>query len=157
MLLELHRKYKKEEYTIGTLSIDGKYFCSTLEDKDRGLHSNMSLKEVNDIKVYGKTAIPTGTYTITLNVISAKFSKYDFYRKLCNARMPRLLNVKGFSGILLHVADGPKGADLVEGCIGVGYNKIKGGLLEGKEVFTKLYSKLLEAHKKGEAIIIKIY
>ena len=33
--------------------------------------------------------------------------------------------------------DGPKGADLSEGCIGIGRNLIKGGLLEGKEYYKK--------------------
>lgn len=28
---------KRPTYTIGKLYIDGKYFCDTIEDKDRGL------------------------------------------------------------------------------------------------------------------------
>ena len=64
---------------------------------------------------------------------------------MCDGKVPRLLNVPGFDGILLHVADGAKGAELVEGCIGIGQNKIKGGLLNGKETFKKLYNILISA------------
>jgi len=37
MELLLDRKYKKSNYTIGKLYIDGEYFCDTCEDKDRGI------------------------------------------------------------------------------------------------------------------------
>jgi hypothetical protein len=43
MELKLRRIAKKNGYTIGKLSIDGKYFCDTLEDADRGLVSTMSI------------------------------------------------------------------------------------------------------------------
>ena len=37
MKLLLRRKYKAENYTIGDLSIDGRFFCHTVEDKVREL------------------------------------------------------------------------------------------------------------------------
>lgn len=37
MDIEIKRIYKGAEYTIGRLSIDGKYFCDTLEDTVRAL------------------------------------------------------------------------------------------------------------------------
>jgi len=43
MKLLLKRIAKKDTYTIGKLYIDGKYFCDTLEDKDRGLNESMSI------------------------------------------------------------------------------------------------------------------
>ena len=140
MKIQVQRLYKKDTYTIGKMFIDGKYFCDTLEDKDRGLNSSMSESQIKGIKVYGETAIPMGTYKIDMNTISLKFSKYPFYQEVCKGKIPRLIGVKGFNGILIHVADGYKGASLVQGCIGIGKNKIKGGLLEGKETFKKLYS-----------------
>ena len=140
MKIQVQRLYKKDTYTIGKMFIDGKYFCDTLEDKDRGLNSSMSELQIKGIKVYGETAIPKGTYKIDMNTISPKFSKYPFYQEVCKGKIPRLIGVKGFNGILIHVADGYKGASLVQGCIGIGKNKIKGGLLEGKETFKKLYS-----------------
>ena len=86
----------------------------------------MPLDQLKKMKVYGQTAIPTGEYEITLNIVSPKFSKYPFYQSSCQGRVPRLLNVKAFDGILIHVADGVRGSQLVEGCLGVGLNKIKG-------------------------------
>ena len=140
MKIQVQRLYKKDTYTIGKMFIDGKYFCDTLEDKDRGLNSSMSESQIKGVKVYGETAIPMGIYKIDMNTISPKFSKYPFYQEVCKGKIPRLIGVKGFNGILIHVADGYKGASLVQGCIGIGKNKIKGGLLEGKETFKKLYS-----------------
>ena len=87
-------------------------------------------------KIKGETAIPTGKYEITLNVASPRFSKYEYYMDICDGRLPRLLNVPGFDGILLHVGST---AEHSSGCILVGYNKIKGKLTEGKMVFAKLY------------------
>lgn len=156
MKLKLERLYLKSTYTIGKLYIDDKYFCDTIEDKVRDLNKDGDLNDLGETKVYGETAIPYGIYEITLDVVSPKFSKYPFYMETCNGKLPRLLNVPHFSGILIHVADGYKGAALVQGCIGIGKNKIKGGLLEGKETFKKLYNILDTANKNREAISIEI-
>lgn len=156
MVLTIDRKYKKPNYTIGNLYVNDVWFCNTLEDTDRGLTSSMSEFQISGIKIMHYTAIPTGTYIISLDKVSAKFSKYPFYMEVCEGKLPRLLDVKGFTGILIHVAEGPKGADLLSGCIGVGLNKIKGGLLNSKETFKKLYKLLYEAYIKGEQIKIII-
>ena len=153
MEILVERKWKKDNYTIGNLYINGKWFSNTLEDKDRGLKDSMSLTEIKTLKKPRITAIPTGTYEVTLNVVSPKFSKYPFYNSINGGRVPRLLNVKGFDGILIHVMDGPKGANLSEGCIVVGRNLIKGGLLQGKEYYKKLYDILKNNNDK---ITIKI-
>lgn len=153
MEILVERKWKKPNYTIGNLYINGKWIANTLEDTDRGLKDSMSVEEVKAIKKPKITAIPTGTYEVTLNVVSPKFSKYPFYNSINGGRVPRLLNVKGFEGVLIHVMDGPKGAELSEGCIGVGRNLIKGGLLQGKEYYKKLYAILKNSKDK---ITIKI-
>lgn len=149
MEIIVDRRYKKKGYTIGILYVNGEYECDTLEDEVR------ILNKVSD-KIYGKTAIPYGRYLIEMDTISPKFSKYEFYSKVCDGRLPRLQDVPFFEGILIHVADGARGADLLQGCIGVGHNKIRGGLLDGKKVFTELYNKMLEAHLRGEEIWIEI-
>ena len=153
MEILVERKWKKDNYTIGNLYINGKWFSNTLEDKDRGLKDSMSVAEIKTLKKPRITAIPTGTYEVTLNVVSPKFSKYPFYNSINGGRVPRLLNVKGFEGVLIHVMDGPKGANRSEGCIGVGRNLIKGGLLQGKEYYKKLYD-ILKNNK--DKITIKI-
>ena len=156
MELIVDRKWKKQSYTISNLTIDGKWFCNVLEDKDRNLDSSMSVAKVKELKKPSITAIPRGTYEITLDVISPKYSTNSFYKQVCNGKVPRLLNVKGFEGILIHVGDGPRGADLSSGCLLCGYNKVKGQLRDGKEVFKKLYSLLKEAKSRGEKLTITI-
>ena len=156
MEVTLKRRFKGLNYTIGSLYIEGKYFCDTIEDVDRYLDSSMTLEDIKRIKVYGNTAIPYGTYKIDMDTISPKFSSYSFYKNTCSGKIPRLCNVRGFDGILIHVANGPNGAELVKGCIGVGFNTIKGGLTEGKQVFTNLYKTLLQSKATGENINITI-
>lgn len=138
MKLELKRIFRGPKYTIGKLYVDNQYVCDTLEDTDRGLKQTDSLSSIQKKKVYGQTAIPTGTYGITLNVISPKF-KDRSWAKFCNGKLPRLLNVPGYDGVLIHVGNKPE--DTL-GCILVGYNKIKGQLINSTEAFKKLYSVL---------------
>lgn len=153
MRLTLYRKYKKQGYTIGKLSVDDVYFCDTLEDTDRGLKDSMPLEQIRRIKKPNMTAIPTGTYEITLDIYSPRFGTRDFYKETCNGKVPRLLNVKGFDGILLHA--GNTNYD-TSGCILVGNNTQVGKVLNSQDTFRKLYAKLKEAHDRGEDIKITI-
>ena len=73
MEILVKRIAKKPKYTIGKMYIDGQYICDTLEDADRGLNQNMSLEEIKNKKVYGETAVPTGTYKVDMNTVSPKF------------------------------------------------------------------------------------
>lgn len=153
MKLTLNRKYKKDTYSIGKLYIDGVYFCDTVEDKDRGLTDKDSLEKIKATKVYAKTAIPLGTYKIAMGVISPKFSQKAYYKSFCNGRMPRLLNVKGFDGILIHRGTS---ANSSAGCIIVGKNTVVGGVTNSQYYFEKLYKLLDAAYKRGESIEIEI-
>ena len=156
MELKLIRKYRCSNYCIDKLYINNEYFSDALEDPDRSLTDSMSLEEIKKIKIKGNTCIPYGTYNVTLDVVSPKFGSKPYYKEVCNGKVPRLLNVKGFDGILIHVGDGPNGHRLTEGCILVGRNTIKGGLTEGKKYFQLLYNQMLEAKKRGEKIKITI-
>ena len=156
MELKLIRKYRCCNYCIDKLYINNEYFSDALEDPDRGLTDSMSLEEIKKIKIKGNTCIPYGTYNVTLDVYSPKFGSKSYYKEVCNGKVPRLLNVKGFDGILIHVGDGPNGHKLTEGCILIGRNTIKGGLTEGKKYFQLLYNQMLEAKKRGEKIKITI-
>ena len=141
MELLLKRIAKRETYTIGHLYIDGKYFCDTIEDKDRGLCQGMDL-----------AVIRAGRYWITLDVQSPKFSqkKYEKNYGFCNGYLPRLINVPGFDGVLIHVGNSAKDT---EGCLLVGKNTKVGKVLESRATFVKLYEKLKKAKDK---IYIKI-
>lgn len=153
MKLVVDRKWKKDTYTIGRLYVDGVYECNTLEDKDRGLKQSDSLSTIRAKKVYGETAIPCGTYTITMDVISSKYSAVSYYWKLCKGKMPRLLNVPGFDGILMH--PGNTALDTL-GCLLVGKNTVKGRLTSSRDCFERLYKKMRKAADKGEKITIEI-
>ena len=152
MELLLNRKYCKDKYTVGKLFIDGVFFSNTLEDKVRDINKNGKFDN-GEYKVYAETAIPYGEYEITLDVVSPKFSKNQFYKEVCNGKVPRLLNVPHFEGILIHCGST---ANNSAGCILVGNNTVKGGLTNSKETFKKLYSILDKANKNNEKIIIKI-
>ena len=156
MELKLIRKYRCSNDCIDKLYINNEYFSDALEDPDRGLTDSMNLEEIKKIKIKGNTCIPYGTYNVTIDVVSPKFGSKSYYKEVCNGKVPRLLNVKGFDGILIHVGDGPNGHRLTEGCILVGRNTIKGGLTEGKKYFQLLYNQMLEAKKRGEKIKITI-
>lgn len=151
MKLTIKRTITRNSYTLGKLYVDGVYFCDTLEDKDRGLTQNMSTEQIKSMKVPGETAIPKGTYRVTLDVVSPKFSKYPFYMETCGGKLPRLIDVKGYEGVLIHVADGPKRDSLVQGCIGIGNLSAEEYLMNGKKVFAELYNKL-----KGNNIELEI-
>lgn len=81
MELLVQRIAKKSDYTVGRLFVDGKYLCDVLEDKVRE----------PGVKVPGKTAIPAGRYRVVVRM-SPKFKR----------ELPRLLDVPGFEGILMH-------------------------------------------------------
>ena len=150
MKLLLERKWKKETYTIGKLSVNGKPFCETCEDKDRHLDQKMPLSKIKEVKIAAITAIPTGTYNVRMDIISPKYSLKPWFVKNCHgARMPRLENVPGWSGVLIHPGNTAKDS---EGCILVGKNDVVGMVTDSKNTFLKLYNKLYEAYKKGEKI-----
>ena len=152
MELTLKRTFKGPQYTIGKLYVNGVYECDTLEDTDRGLNETQSLLEIQSKKVYGQTAIPYGTYKIDMNTVSPKF-KDRSWAKFCGGKLPRLIDVKGYEGVLIHV--GNKAEDTL-GCILVGRNRIKGSVVESTECFYKLMSVLLGASKVGEDIYITV-
>ena len=152
MELELRRIARRDTYTIGRLSIDGKYFCDTCEDKDRGLRQDLPVSVNQARKVRGQTAIPTGRYRVTLGVKSPKYSKKKQYAA-CNGYVPRLINVPAFDGILIHI--GNTAADS-EGCILVGRNKKVGMVLESTNTFWQLYDRLQQADGRGEQRYITV-
>lgn len=154
MKILIDRKWKKEDYTIGKLYVDGVFFSNTLEDRDRGLTSTMSIEEIKKKKKAGDTAIPTGTYNVRMDIPSPRFSKSNWYIKNCNgAKMPRLKDVPGYDGVLVHCGNTAKDT---EGCILVGKNDVKGMVTKSKDYFLKLYNIMYTAYKKGENIEITI-
>lgn len=139
MELYLKRSVKTDTSTIGKLSVNGKFLCLTLEDKDRDLVNTMAAADVAKIKVFAKTAIPRGRYKIILNQ-STRFKK----------EMPLLLDVPGFAGIRIH--SGNTSED-TEGCILVGENQQANWIGESRKAFNVLMVLLKGRYGKEEIFI----
>lgn len=154
MKLKLERvanvKRGSRAYCIGHLYIDGEYYCDTIEDIDRGLSDELTIEQNKKLKVMSQTAIPVGTYSVTMNVVSGKFVQKEYYKKFCNGKLPRILNVKAFDGILMH-----RGVNEASsaGCLILGYNKVVGQVVDSQKAFEKVYQKLKTA-KDGITITI---
>lgn len=137
MKLILKRIALRDTYTIGKLYIDGVYFCDTLEDKVRDLNKNGKFDN-GEKKVYGETAIPYGTYKVDMNTVSPRF-KNRVWAKPYGGKIPRLLNVNSFEGVLIHPGSSDRDTS---GCILIGKNTIKGRLTESQKTFHALMSKI---------------
>ena len=142
MKLTLIRKYRCNNYCIDKLYINDIYFSDVLEDPDKGLQDSMSLEEIQKIKIKGNTCIPYGTYNITITY-SPRFKK----------NLPLLNNVKGFDGIRIHSGNTPQDT---EGCILLGFNKIKGQVINSKVTVNKFIDIVQKALNKGEKVTIEI-
>lgn len=142
MKLKLQRIARKERYTIGKLYLNGKYFCDTLEDRDRGLSQEMPEEQLRKMKVKAETAIPSGTYNVIITY-SPKYKK----------PMPLLLGVPAYEGVRIHSGNTHKDT---EGCILVGENKEVGKVLNSRYTFNKLFTKLQTAFDRGETITLEI-
>lgn len=136
--LTLKRFDKQPECTFGKLYINDEFFCYTLEDTDRGLKDTMSTVLINKKKIYGETAIPSGTYEVIIN-----------YSNRFKVLMPLLLNVKGFLGIRIH-----PGNDEFDtyGCILVGNKLAKEKILNSRVTYNKLFT-ILKNQKNNKVFI----
>lgn len=133
-IIKIDRQYKKEGYTIGSLSINGQWICDTMEP-----HCIDWSKEV---KIPGITAIPEGTYEVEMKK-SPKFGK----------KMPYLKNVPHFKDIMIHTGNFPKHT---KGCILVGFNTVRGLVLKSRDAFEKIMEKLDYAFSNKKKVLIKI-
>ena len=134
MQLKLNRIFKTNTFTIGELYINEKYVTDTLEDRVRP----------EGEKVYGKTAIPEGTYEVKLTH-SPRFKKI----------LPEILNVPNFSGIRIHTGNSSKDT---EGCILVGTwdGEKEDWVGNSRIAFDKLMSLLEEATNNKEKVTITV-
>lgn len=119
MELTLKRDILADGYTLGLLSVDGKPYCYTVEDKVR-----------EGVKIPGKTAIPYGRYKVIVNM-SNRFKKL----------MPLLIDVPGFEGVRIHSGNT---AEDTEGCIIVGKIRTEKGVRDSRDVAQQL-TELLKA------------
>lgn len=138
MELTLKREILSNACTLGSLSIDGKFECFTLEDKVREVNG----APVESWKIPGSTAIPRGRYPVDISY-SNRFSKY----------LPEITNVEGFKGIRIH---GGNNAGDTEGCILLGQSRGNDCVLYSQAAL-KLFMPILQnALKSGEECWITV-
>lgn len=135
MKLILVRDEFTPQSTIGKLSVNGAYFCETIEDCDRYL-------EAGGAKIPGETAIPRGTYEVTID-FSTRFGK----------DMPHVLNVPQFDGIRIHPGNS---AHDTEGCVLVGLRRGPDYVYQSVAAFNPLYAKLDAAVEAGEKVTLEV-
>lgn len=134
MELKLNRIFLGSSATIGELLVNDKHLCDTLEDRVRP----------EGEKVYGKTAIPEGTYEVKLTH-SPRFKK----------TLPEILNVPNFSGIRIHTGNSSKDT---EGCILVGTwdGEKEDWVGNSRMAFDELMALLEEATNNKEKVTITV-
>jgi len=142
MKLRLVREILTAQSTIGRLFIDDVFKCWTLEDIDRELTTEMSPAEIWNKKVFGRTAIPRGSYKVIVNM-SSKFKKI----------MPLLCDVPGFAGIRIHPGNN---ATHTEGCILPGISHGLNEIYNSRQAFNLIFPMIEHAHTVGEPITIEV-
>lgn len=155
MKIQVKRTARRGTYTIGKVTIDGTYFCDSLEDTDRlatqvmpftytkppvGYWTKADGSRIE--KVYARTAIPTGLY----DACSYFWPKHKCY-------VVQLLRVPGFTGILMHNG---MTADHSEGCILLGKNNAVGRLDGSRLYMDALAARVLAAEKMGEKVKVEV-
>lgn len=121
--------------TLGDLYVDGIWICKTLEDIDRRL-------EVGGRKIKGDTAIPLGTYPVTID-FSQRFQK----------PLPHVLEVPQFVGIRIHAGNTVINT---EGCVLVGQDVDGDTLVRSRLAMNELQPMIQEALHRGEMVTLTI-
>ena len=111
-------------------------FCDTLEPTDRHLDAATMRPEQ---KVFGQTAIPTGTYPVVLT-----------YSPRFRCTLPLLKDVPHFEGIRIH--PGNTSADTA-GCILVGRRLHSGRLTDSRHNLRQLMKALTNRPQEQEICI----
>tara|TARA_R100001086_G_scaffold80360_1_gene39223 strand:+ start:322 stop:804 length:483 start_codon:yes stop_codon:yes gene_type:complete len=123
--------------TLGTMRFEDGFTCHTLEDPVR-----------EGEKVWGDTAIPSGTYAVTI-------TKSKRYGKM----MPLLHNVPGFGGVRIHSGNS---TDDTSGCILVGMSRDADAnadglqILHSRDAMHAVQTRIAEAIAQSEKVWLDI-
>lgn len=94
MIIQLNRYYNDQDLTFGILAINGVQKFHTLE------------RPHHEVKIPGKTRIPSGDYKISLYTEGEKNKLYaSKYQGEGHRGMLLLNEVPGFSGVLIHIGN----------------------------------------------------
>ena len=143
MKIEVKRYLLEKDFTVGNLYIDGKRICETMEDRDRNLTDTKTEEENMKMKMYGKTAIPIGTYKLTID-----------YSNKYNKMLPHILDVKAFDGIRIHSLNF---ASESLGCIGPGIFNGVNAVTYSRATMSKIQPMIQAAIDNGEKVTIDVF
>ena len=152
MRLELYRFSSQNESTLGILYIindetnQKDFLCFTLEDQKR------------EVKVYGETRIPKGTYKIEYRKEGGYHNKYSKRFPSIHRGMLEIRDVPNFTHILLHCGNTD---DDTDGCLLVGnvvsQNITKDGFLgQSTDCYKRIYPILADILDSQKHLSIKI-
>ena len=141
MEITINRYARNEDYTLGSLSINGVFLCYTLEDTYR-----------EGEKIKGKTAIPNGTYKIKFRNVGRFNQRYKRRFASIYKGMLELQNVPNFKYVLIHCGNNPEDT---EGCLLLGNASFYDGTIAQSELaFRRVYPIIADALEKGEEVNI---
>ena len=152
MRLELYRFSSQNESTLGILYIvndetnQKDFLCFTLEDQKR------------EVKVYGETRIPKGTYKIEYRKEGGYHNNYSKRFPSIHRGMLEIRDVPNFTHILLHCGNTD---DDTDGCLLVGnvvsQNITKNGFLgQSTDCYKRIYPILADILDTQKHLSIKI-
>ena len=136
MQIDVIRSIKTAQSTQGSLSVNGIFAAYTLEPTTR----EVAGQPVSQWKIQDKTAIPCGTYPVTID-FSEKFDR----------SMPLINNVPDFEGVRIHWGNSAKDTD---GCCLVGQHTQTDWISDSRPAFDALFPKIAAAIADGEAVTI---
>ena len=138
----LTRNWRKPNYTIGRIFVNGEFLCNSMEPIDRHLYQGQPIAEIAKNKVKKLTAIPTGTYRLQI-IYSPKFKR----------DLIEIMDVPGFSSIRIHA--GNRVTD-TEACVLPGINDFVGMVTNSRKYEDMLTAMVKETIAKGELAYITI-
>lgn len=144
LVVTIDRFQEGRESTLGAIKVREKVIACTLEDIQR------------NEKLYAKTAIPVGTYPVTLRKVGGFFARYS---KLFGKEHPMLWirQVPNFTYILIHMGNKHTHS---AGCVLVGsnYDYVNGDfvLLDSKSAYLELYQEVAFHLLAGGSVTLKV-
>lgn len=147
MKLKLIRFSSQEDSTSGMLLINNEFACYTLEDEQR------------EVKVYGETAIPLGTYEIKFRNVGGFHERYKKRFTGLHVGMLELQDVPNFQFILIHCGNTD---DNTHGCILLGDSQennilVKDGFIgKSTQAYKRVYKQISDELVKGNKVTIEV-
>tara|TARA_B100000795_G_C22703088_1_gene400459 strand:- start:295 stop:768 length:474 start_codon:yes stop_codon:yes gene_type:complete len=149
MKLEVLRISSQKDSTNGLLfdvTTDRKFLCYTLED------------EYRDLKVYGETRVPSGTYKVTLRNVGGFDARYTKKYGSMHKGMLWVRDVPGFEYILIHTGNTD---EHTAGCLLLGdtqqqnVTKSKDGFIGASvDAYKRIYPLIAESLERGDEVEI---